>query len=60
MTCPSCGAKLSCGCQNRKAANGKACCANCIATCNKEAGSSGSGSNKPKVTVPKTPYTPHT
>ena len=28
--CPNCGAKLSCGCQKRKASNGTQVCSNCI------------------------------
>ena len=29
--CPNCKAKLSCGCQKRKASNGQQVCANCLA-----------------------------
>ena len=29
--CPNCKAKLSCGCQRRKASDGKQVCANCSA-----------------------------
>ena len=28
--CPNCKAKLSCGCQKRKASNGQQVCANCL------------------------------
>lgn len=28
--CPNCSKTLSCGCQNRKASNGKAVCSNCL------------------------------
>jgi uncharacterized protein YbaR (Trm112 family) len=28
--CPNCKAKLSCGCQRRKASNGEQVCSNCI------------------------------
>lgn len=28
--CPNCKAKLSCGCQTRKASNGTRVCTNCI------------------------------
>lgn len=30
MACSNCGAKLSCGCQKRRASDGKQCCSNCI------------------------------
>lgn len=29
-TCPNCGKSLSCGCQKKKASDGKVVCANCI------------------------------
>lgn len=29
-TCTNCGAQLSCGCQKRKASDGKSVCANCV------------------------------
>jgi len=29
-TCPNCNKTLTCGCQKRKASDGKAVCANCI------------------------------
>ena len=28
--CPNCKARLSCGCQKRKASNGAAVCTNCV------------------------------
>lgn len=28
--CTNCGSKLSCGCQKRKASDGKQVCSNCI------------------------------
>lgn len=28
--CLNCSKKLSCGCQQRKASDGKACCTNCL------------------------------
>ena len=65
MICSNCGAKLSCGCQKRVAANGRQCCANCIASCNQSAGAPPSTPlpkqatpNRPYVT-PRGPYTPH-
>ena len=30
MKCQNCGSKLSCGCQQKIASNGKSCCNNCI------------------------------
>ena len=35
MTCTNCGARLSCGCQQRVAQDGKKVCSNCIATYNR-------------------------
>ena len=32
--CPNCKARLSCGCQKRKAINGKACCTKCVSILN--------------------------
>lgn len=29
--CLNCNKKLSCGCQQRKASDGKSCCTNCLA-----------------------------
>jgi hypothetical protein len=29
-TCLNCSKKLSCGCQQRKASDGKSCCTNCL------------------------------
>ena len=29
-TCPNCKKKLSCGCQKRKASNGREVCSNCL------------------------------
>jgi len=29
--CSNCGTQLTCGCQKRVAADGRACCSNCIA-----------------------------
>jgi positive regulator of sigma E activity len=31
-TCKNCNAKLSCGCQKRKASDGKEVCTNCVNT----------------------------
>jgi len=31
MTCGNCGARLSCGCQRKTAADGTSCCTSCIA-----------------------------
>lgn len=31
MTCPNCKSKLTCGCQKKKASNGKDVCTNCLA-----------------------------
>jgi hypothetical protein len=30
--CANCGKSLSCGCQRRKASDGRSCCSNCIAS----------------------------
>lgn len=30
MNCPNCNSKLSCGCQKRKASDGKDVCTNCL------------------------------
>ena len=30
MTCPNCKAAHGCGCQARKAVDGKACCSKCV------------------------------
>jgi hypothetical protein len=30
MNCPNCNSQLSCGCQQRKASDGKAVCTNCL------------------------------
>lgn len=30
--CLNCGAKITCGCQKRKASDGKEVCANCLST----------------------------
>ena len=30
MNCPNCNTKLSCGCQQRKASDGKQVCSSCI------------------------------
>jgi hypothetical protein len=35
MTCTNCGARLSCGCQQRVAQDGKKVCSNCVATYNR-------------------------
>ena len=35
MTCPNCKATHGCGCQARKAADGKACCSKCVDEYNK-------------------------
>jgi len=32
MTCPNCNATLSCGCQSRRASDGKTVCSNCLAS----------------------------
>lgn len=42
-TCPNCNKKLSCGCQKRKASNGKMVCVNCLGSYEKK--TSGSVSN---------------
>ena len=57
MTCANCGAKLTCGCQKRVAANGKQCCASCVTKCNQNAGNSLTPQQR-KI-QPKGPYTPH-
>lgn len=31
MNCPNCDSKLSCGCQKRRASDGKDVCTNCLA-----------------------------
>lgn len=59
MTCGNCGAKLTCGCQKRKAANGKQCCSNCITTCNQQAGVSNPQTQPSRKATIKSPYTPH-
>lgn len=32
--CSNCGARLTCGCQRRRAKDGKACCDKCVTTYN--------------------------
>lgn len=60
MNCPNCKMTLSCGCQKRKAANGKQCCSNCIITCNQAAGNPLLPQIQQPRLQPKGPYTPHT
>jgi len=31
MNCSNCNAKMSCGCQKRKASDGTSCCSSCLA-----------------------------
>jgi hypothetical protein len=31
MNCSNCNARLSCGCQRRRASDGKQCCSTCVA-----------------------------
>jgi len=60
MICGNCGAKLTCGCQKRKAANGKQCCSGCITSCNQQAGVPNSTTQtQQRRAQPKGPYTPH-
>jgi len=56
MTCANCGAKLTCGCQKRVAANGKQCCQTCVASCNQVGGPKQA---QPYIKKLKGPYTPH-
>lgn len=47
MTCPNCKATHGCGCQARKAEDGKACCSKCVDAYNKGL------KNKPAAAVNK-------
>jgi hypothetical protein len=49
--CTNCSATLTCGCQKRVAADGRACCSNCVANYN-------AGINKVSAPVTKTPKSP--
>ena len=61
MKCNNCGNHLTCGCQQRIAANGKQCCSNCIGSCNQSAGTNTiQYPNQTPYTTTKSPYTPHT
>ena len=48
--CPNCKAKLSCGCQRRKASNGTQVCSNCLANYEAQIKSKPIGNNIKKST----------
>jgi hypothetical protein len=50
--CPNCKAALTCGCQKRVAANGQACCSNCVVKYNADI------SAKKTITVTPAPKSP--
>lgn len=45
--CANCGTTLSCGCQKRKASDGKQVCANCLASYEASIKKTSSGSTSP-------------
>jgi len=52
MTCVNCKSQLSCGCQQRIAADGKKVCSNCVTKYNNSVKSTG---QQPAATSPATP-----
>jgi len=45
-TCPNCKKKLSCGCQKRKASNGREVCSNCLTSYEEQLKNKSSNTNE--------------
>lgn len=57
MTCPNCGAALSCGCKRRVAKNGKQCCEKCVTALNASLSAQPASTARPDNTTQPNPYT---
>lgn len=57
-TCPNCKATLSCGCQKKKASDGKAVCNNCLSAYEKKLKGVTAATTKNVWQQPEQPYVP--
>lgn len=60
MTCPNCKATHGCGCQARKAEDGKSCCSKCVDAYNKALKNKPAAavSNQPEISPKEIPQHP--
>ena len=56
MNCSNCGTKLTCGCQQRTASNGKMVCTNCVAAYENSLNPNATPENKFIWDIPKHYY----